>query len=284
MSEQAVITKTDYWEPDVSNLVTEDDTPVDNFCSEKQQRFLANSVYNSGPWQTFVAAANVGIFYSSEEPAIVPDVFLSLDVTVPEDWWKKQNRCYMVWKFKKPPEVAIEIVSNKKGEELGEKLNIYAKVGVTYYIVYDPSQQLGKKLLRVYELRGMRYYETNQTWLDKVGLGVTLWSGVFEGRHDVWLRWCDREGNVLLTGSEIGEQEKQRAEQEKQRAEQEKQRAEQEKQRAEQEKQRAEQEKQRASLAESQLEQTSDQLEQEKQRTQLLAERLLALGIDPDSL
>ncbi|MBC6476626.1 MAG: Uma2 family endonuclease [Hormoscilla sp. GM7CHS1pb] len=284
MSEQAVITKTDYWEPDVSNLVTEDDTPVDNFGSAKQQRLFVESIYSSGKGQSCLAEANVGIFYSSEEPAIVPDVFLSLDVTVPEDWWKKQNRCYMVWKFKKPPEVAIEIVSNKKGEELGEKLNIYAKVGVTYYIVYDPSQQLGKKLLRVYELRGMRYYETNQTWLDKVGLGVTLWSGVFEGRHDVWLRWCDREGNVLLTGSEIGEQEKQRAEQEKQRAEQEKQRAEQEKQRAEQEKQRAEQEKQRASLAESQLEQTSDQLEQEKQRTQLLAERLLALGIDPDSL
>jgi len=242
MSEQAVITKTDYWEPDVSNLVTEDDTPVDNFGSAKQQRLFVDSIYSSGKGQSCLAEANVGILYSSEEPAIVPDVFLSLNVTVPEDWWKKQNRSYMVWKFKKPPEVVIEIVSNKKGEELGEKLNIYAKAGVSYYIVYDPSQQLGKKVLRVHELRGMRYYETNQTWLDKVGLGVTLWSGVFEGRHDVWLRWCDREGNILLTGSE-----------------------------------RAEQAEQRASLAESQL-------EQEKQRTQLLAERLLALGIDPDSL
>ncbi|MBO1348108.1 MAG: hypothetical protein EBE86_012265 [Hormoscilla sp. GUM202] len=98
--------------------------------------------------------------------------------------------------------------------------------------------------------------DPDQTWLDKVGQGVTLWSGVFEGRHDVWLRWCDREGNVLLTGSE----------------------------RAQEAEQRAEQAEQRASLTESQLEQTSDQLEQEKQRTQLLAERLLALGIDPDSL
>ena len=25
--------------PDISNLITEDDTPVDNFGSEKQQRF-----------------------------------------------------------------------------------------------------------------------------------------------------------------------------------------------------------------------------------------------------
>ena len=34
-----------------------------------------------------------------------------------------------------------------------------------------------------------------------------------------WLRWWDRDGNLLLTGAERAEQEKQRAEQERQRAE-----------------------------------------------------------------
>ena len=263
MSEQAVITKTDCWEPDVSNLVTEDDTPVDNLCSEKQQRLLANSIYSSPPRQKFLAAANVGLFHTLKEPAIVPDVLLSLDVTVPQDWWDKPNRSYMVWNYGKPPEVIIEIVSNKKGEELGEKLKTYAKIGVKYYIVYDPSQQLGKKVLRVHELRERRYEETNKTWLLEVGLGVTLWSGVFEGRHDVWLRWCDREGNVLLTGDE-------RAQQEKQRASQAEQRASQEKQRASQAEQRASQAEQRASQAE--------------QLAKILAEKLQELGIDPDTL
>ncbi|MBC6475499.1 MAG: Uma2 family endonuclease [Hormoscilla sp. GM102CHS1] len=225
MSTQAVITKTDCWEPDVSNLVTEDDTQVDNLCSEKQQRFLTNSIYSSPPRQKFLAAANVGLFHTLKEPAIVPDVLLSLDVTVPQNWWDKPNRSYMVWNYGKPPEVVIEIVSNKKGEELGEKLNTYAKIGVKYYIVYDPSQQLGKKVLRVHELRERRYEETNKTWLEEVGLGVTLWSGVFEGRQDVWLRWCAREGNVLLTGDERAQQEKQRASQAEQRASQAEQRA-----------------------------------------------------------
>ena len=155
----------------------------------------------------------------------MPDVLLSLDVTVPQDWWDKPNRYYMVWNYGKPPEVVIEIVSNKKSEELGEKLSTYAKIGVKYYIVYDPSQQLGKKVLRVHELRERRYEETNKTWLEEVGLGVTLWSGVFEGRQDVWLRWCDREGNVLLTGDERAQQEKQRASQAEQRASQAEQRA-----------------------------------------------------------
>jgi phage/plasmid-associated DNA primase len=50
-------------------------------------------------------------------------------------------------------------------------------------------------------------------------LGLTLWSGEFEGQfYDQWLRWCDQSGNVLLTGDEKFELEKQRAEAEGQRA------------------------------------------------------------------
>jgi len=68
--------------------------------------------------------------------------------------------------------------------------------------------------------------------------------GVWQGKKAevtaYWLRWWDSSGNLLLWGSELVEQERQRAEQEKQLAEQEKLRAEQEKLRAEQEKQRAE--------------------------------------------
>jgi hypothetical protein len=40
-------------------------------------------------------------------------------------------------------------------------------------------------------------------WLAPIGLGLTLWEGQFE--EDVtrlWLRWCDREGNVIPTGAE----------------------------------------------------------------------------------
>ena len=57
-----------------------------------------------------------------------------------------------------------------------------------------------------------------ETWLEQVGIGLTLWDGVFEGKHDRWLRWSTREG-VVPTGAEQAEQERQRAEQERQRAE-----------------------------------------------------------------
>ncbi|MEH2008763.1 Uma2 family endonuclease [Nostoc sp.] len=249
MVQQVLINDDDYYVPDANQLITEDDTPVDNFASEKQQRLLVGSLYSSLQSQTFLAAANVGIYHTDGQPAIVPDVFLSLDVQVPENWWEKQNRCYMVWRFGKPPEVVLEIVSNKEGDELGKKQQIYEHMRASYYIVYDPNQHLGEKVLRVYELRGRRYFETSENWLEQVGLGVTLWEGKFEDRQDTWLRWCYQDGTVLLTGDERAEQERQRAEQERQRAEQERQRA-----------------------------------EQAEQRTQLLAERLRAMGVDPDTL
>jgi Uma2 family endonuclease len=242
MVQQVLINDDDYYVPDANQLVTEDDTPVDNFASAKQQRLLVSSLYTSLQSQTFLAEANVGIYYTDLQPPIVPDIFLSLDVQAPENWWEKQNRCYMVWRFGKTPEVVIEIVSNKEGDELGKKLQIYEHMRASYYIVYDPNQQLGEKILRVYELRGRRYFEASETWLEQVGLGVTLWKGEFEGRQDNWLRWCYQDGNILLTGDEHAEQERQRAEQERQRA------------------------------------------EQAEQRAQLLAERLRAMGIDPDTL
>ncbi|MDZ8136334.1 MAG: Uma2 family endonuclease [Nostoc sp. DedQUE04] len=228
MVQEVLINDDDFYVPDANQLVTENDTPVDNFASAKQQRLLVGSLYSSLQNQTFLAEANVGIYYTDLQPPIVPDVFLSLDVQVPQNWWEKQNRCYMVWRFGKPPEVVLEIVSNKEGDELGKKLEIYEHMRASYYIVYDPNQQLGEKVLRIYELRGRRYFETSENWLEQVGLGITLWEGEFESRQNNWLRWCYQDGNVLSTGDE------------------------------------------RASIAE--------------QRAQMLAERLRAMGVDPDNL
>lgn len=38
-----------------------------------------------------------------------------------------------------------------------------------------------------------------------------IWEGEFEGRQDVWLRWCYKDGNILLTGDERALQAEQRA-------------------------------------------------------------------------
>jgi non-ribosomal peptide synthetase component E (peptide arylation enzyme) len=64
-------------------------------------------------------------------------------------------------------------------------------------------------------------------WLEEVELGLTLWSGQFEEEVTrLWLRWCDRDGQVIPTGAERAEMEHLRAETERRRAEAEQQRAE----------------------------------------------------------
>jgi Uma2 family endonuclease len=222
---------------------------VDNLPSAKNQRLLVEPLYSSQPIkQPFLADANVGVFYAPNRPAIVPDMFLSLNVEIAADWWAKEHRSYFIWEFGKPPDVVVEIVSNKAGQETGTKLRDYAQMNVPYYVVYDPQLLIQKKVLQVYELSQGEYRLRSDNRLPDVGLSLTLWNGVFEGKRDRWLRWCDRNGNLIPTGAERALQEHKRAEQERKRAEQEHKRA-----------------------------------EQERLRAERLAAQLRALGIDPES-
>ena len=215
--------------PDIDALITEDDTPVDNLPSEKQQRLLTEPLYSSwnGPGENrpFLAAANVGVFSQTRTPAIVPDMFLSLDVTVAQEWWRKEHRSYFIWEFGKPPELVLEIVSNTEGGEDTEKRRKYAWMKVPFYVIYDPQRQVMAEVLTIYRLQGLQYERQDTTQLDCLKLGLTLWEGEFEGKADTWLRWTDEHGGLILTGKERAEQERQRADQEYQRAEQERQRA-----------------------------------------------------------
>jgi Uma2 family endonuclease len=232
MTQQLISPEELITELDISHLVIEDDTPVDNFQSEGQQRFLVEPLYSSKVLPApFLAAANVGLFYKLKGDPIVPDMMLSLGVQRPEDFSQRQNRSYFTWEFGKDPEVCIEIVSNAEGDELRlsrksqqkgkttSKKDIYAQIGIPYYVVFDPLQQIqgpdemNGALLRVWTISPVGYTELTpvsglveigqSVWLEGVGLGLVLWEGQFEEEVTrLWLRWCDREGQVIPTGAE----------------------------------------------------------------------------------
>ncbi len=241
--------------PDISHIVIEDDTPVDNFQSEKQQRLLVEPLYSSQSIALpFVAAANVGLFYGLKLEPIVPDVFLSLGVQMPEDWSQKQNRSYFIWEFGKVPDVAIEIVSNREGKELSKKQQIYAQIGVPYYVVFDPLKQLQKpdemngELLKVWALNARRYMKLPAPfWLEEAGVGLTLWEGEFEEQAGTWLRWCDQTGKVVPTGKE-----------------------------------RAIEAEAKAQEAQAKAQEAQAKAQEAQAKAQRLAERLRAMGVDPD--
>ncbi len=246
--------------PDISHLVTEDDEPVDNWFQERQIRLLPESLYTSwaraGQTRPFVVGADVGLFYKVSEQALVPDVIVSLDVEVRDDWWEDHNRSYMIWELGKPPDLVVEVVSNRQGGE-EEKLARYAQAGVAYCVIFDPCHFLSKRVLRVYALHAGRYVDVlDPSWLEEIGLGLTLWQGKYEGMNSTWLRWCDRQGQLLPTGRELAEHERERAEHERERAEHERERAEHERERA----------------------------EHERERADRLAARLREMGVEPDTL
>jgi Uma2 family endonuclease len=237
--------------PSIEHLVTEDDTPKEIY-SEKQQRLLTSPLYSSWPGpgdqRPFVALANVGMFYTLNLPPLVPDCLLSLDVRVGDLRFKK-NRSYFIWEFGKVPEVVLEVVSNLEGEELGQKLGQYARIGIPYYVVWDPFHFLGPNPLHVFGLRIKAYEPLATPWFPEVDLGLTIWHGSFEGSEEDWLRWCDANGQVILTGEE-----------------------------------RAQREGQRAKAAEERAQIAEQRAETAERRAERLAARLRELGIEPDNL
>ncbi len=93
--------------PNYDLIVTEDHQPVDSLYSEILIRLLTSVLYETWPGpgagRTFLAAANVGLFYSFNTPPVVPDVMLSLDVPL-GDPKEKKNRSYFLWEHGKAPD------------------------------------------------------------------------------------------------------------------------------------------------------------------------------------
>lgn len=203
-------------EIDYSNIITEDGAPVENIVSEREMSLLRDTLYVS--WQIdgqspkFVALADVGVFYRPDKPAVVPDVMVSLGVTLPDEIKEKKDKSYFIWRYGKPPDVVVEIVSNAKGDELDGKRELYAQLGIAYYIVHDPLQYLSDAKLHIFERHGVDFVRTSERWFASVGLGVTLWYGEYKGMTREWLRWTNEAGELLLTGAEAVELANQRAE------------------------------------------------------------------------
>jgi hypothetical protein len=171
-----------------SDLVIEDDEPADSILSKKLQRLLTSALYASfqpkaedtGELIPFLATANIGLFSALKLPPLMPDVTLSLEVAPPASFERKEDRTYLVWEMGKPPDVVIEIVSKRKGEELGRKRKDYARAGVSYYAVYDRTAGVASPLRQLRELqgsplalfqrRGGEFVPFASTWLEDKGL------------------------------------------------------------------------------------------------------------------
>lgn len=125
------------------------------------------------------------------------------------------------------PAVVMEFLSDRDNGEYSARPNSpYGKwwfyeriVKVPRYVIFDPPT--GR--LEVYQLQSGHYSpqipdNNGLYWIPGVNLFLGVWEGTKGQRNGYWLRWWNREGNILPWWSEKSTQEQLRIEQERQRA------------------------------------------------------------------
>jgi Uma2 family endonuclease len=178
--------------------------------------------------------------YSQSEMFSVSDMNLYYDPDHPT-WYKRPDwflvvgvdrlyageflrLSYVVWDEKVTPAVVVEFLSpGTEAEDLGRfapkpairhaskppsKFVVYEQIlQIPNYIVYDEETEY----IRYFRLIDGRYQEqplaaTNpKIWLPDLNVGLGIWSGSFPNapRQQMrWLRWCDSNGQWLLTEAE----------------------------------------------------------------------------------
>ncbi|MCI0457721.1 MAG: Uma2 family endonuclease [Gemmataceae bacterium] len=165
-------------------------------------------------------ALDMFLYYEKGNPKAVkaPDVMIIRGVS------KHRRTIFRIWEEKAVPCVIFEITSDSTvDEDLGDKLTLYARLGVVEYFVFDPRQSCLDPPLQGFRLKGKKYAPLAP---DKDGSLTSQELGLKLALEGDRLRLTDiNTGKRLLTSDERAERATQRAQQQKQRAEQEKQRA-----------------------------------------------------------
>jgi Uma2 family endonuclease len=286
--------------PTAEELPSSDETPVDNQLQNDIPNLLLSIL--ASMWadrDDWYFGVDMAVYYNPDEPAIVPDGFLAIGVS--HDTGERGRLSYVLWEEQNiMPMLSLEVISESYGSEYETKFADYEALGILYYAIYNPfSGRRGRfknrQRLEVYRLIAGKYEllpsENNRVWLPEIGLAI----GYEQGSHLAWCRewlyWYDQSGDRYLTDREDSLTAKAIANRERLIAGQEriaKQEAEaianQERLIANRERLIASQE--RIAKQEAVAIATQERIAKElsEQKAQRFAEKLKALGIDPDEV
>jgi hypothetical protein len=177
---------------------------------------------------------------------------------------------YVMWQERVAPLIVVELLSpGTKDEDLGQreqiegetpaKWTVYERIlKVPYYVVFDRATNE----LWQFELRRGRYrparLKQGRLWVAEARVGLGLWDGSFDEVERSWLRWFDEKGDPIPNRGEDAER---RVLTER----------------------KAREEAERRALAEREARARERKARREAEgRARRLAERLRALGEDPD--
>lgn len=226
--------------PNSEQLPCSDDTPVDN----EDQNFLPNFLlflldFIWANRQDWYFGVDMGIYHTtgvSSLVPVVPDGFLSLGVERRKAG--KSRSSYVLWAENNiPPIFVLEIVSRTPGDEYDDKMNIYSKLGVLYYVIYNPDywRRDQHQPLEVYRLVDGSYQLQigEPLWMPEINLGIGRFRRIIGGVERELLYWYDEHLTRYLAADEAEVQARQIADAERVRADAERVRADTERLRAE---------------------------------------------------
>lgn len=135
-----------------------------------QERYRQQSdVYVSG---------NLFLYYEegNRHAVVAPDVFVVFGVP------KRQRNIYKLWEEGRAPDVVFELTSKSTWrEDMRKKRNIYERLGVREYFLFDPLQEYLHPNLQGFRLTAQRYvgvdpqpWEGQEWQLHSHVLGLTL--------------------------------------------------------------------------------------------------------------
>jgi Uma2 family endonuclease len=231
------ITDSDLWLPGSEDLPCSDDTPVDN----ENQNTLPNWLLAilEEVWrerQDWFFGVDMGIYDREAQrrgvPVAVPDGFLSIGVPRHKRDGKGRLSYVLQEENNTLPILVLEMVSKTYGQEYDQKFQDYERLGVTYYLIYNPeySQRDRHQPFELYQLVNGRYQrqESEPIWVPEIGLGIGRVQGELGGIEREWLAWYTQSGEAYPLPHQMIRQLEAQLDQERQEATRQWQRAEQE--------------------------------------------------------
>ncbi len=196
--------------PSSTELPCSDDIPVDN----EDQNFIPNFLlflleFIWASRNNWFFGVDMGVYHTkgvSPRVPVVPDGFLSLEV--PRRRNNTSRSSYVVWEENDiSPILVLEIVSQTYGGEYDSKIEIYTKLGVLYYIVYNPNfwKRDQHQPFEVYRLVDAKYQLQigEPLWMPEVGLGVGRYITQASGLQREVLYWYNQAAVRYQTSEEL---------------------------------------------------------------------------------
>ncbi|HYO14751.1 MAG TPA: Uma2 family endonuclease, partial [Thermoanaerobaculia bacterium] len=127
--------------------------------NDRQRKAMTNLIHAletryAGDLDVYVSG-NIFIYYVEGNPGarVAPDVFLVFGVG------KEDRRSYRIWEEGRVPVLAFEIASQEGWQELlDSKKDLYQRLGVEEYIVFDPDGEFIQPRVQGFRLENGRYH------------------------------------------------------------------------------------------------------------------------------